>query len=123
YNTNEAVRTPYGNTFTCIPADVQFRPQRETPKPVVDGLQTAKVVGKQGEEIWIDKYGRVRVQFFWDRKGENDEKSTCWVRVGQMWAGKRWGAFFWPRIGQEVLVAFVEGDPDQPLIVGSVYNS
>lgn len=123
YTSDETVAGPYTNGFTCIPADVQFRPRRTTPKPVVDGLQSAKVVGKSGEEIYIDKYGRVRVQFFWDRKGENNEKSTCWVRVAQLAAGKRWGASFWPRIGQEVMVAFVEGDPDQPIIVGTVYNN
>ena len=123
YVSGQELESPYTNTFTAIPADLQFRPQRVTPKPVVEGLESAKVVGKSGEEIWIDKYGRVRVQFFWDRKGENDEKSTCWVRVAQLSAGKRWGSSFWPRIGQEVLVAFVEGDPDQPVIVGSVYNN
>lgn len=123
YITGEAVESPYTNRFVCIPADVQFRPQRIAPKPTVEGLQTAKVVGKEGEEIWIDKYGRIRVQFFWDRKGQNNETSTCWVRVAQIAAGKRWGASFWPRIGQEVLVAFVEGDPDQPVVVGTVYNN
>jgi type VI secretion system secreted protein VgrG len=123
YTSEESVPSPYTNSFSCIPADVQFRPQRMTHKPVVEGLESAKVVGKDGEEIWIDKYGRVRVQFFWDRKGENNEKSTCWVRVAQLSAGKRWGSSFWPRVGQEVLVAFVEGDPDQPVIVGSVYNN
>lgn len=123
YHSNAEIRKPYGNTFHCIPADVQFRPQRTTAKPLVEGLQSAVVVGPSGEEIYTDKYGRVRVQFFWDRKGKKDEKSTCWVRVAQAWAGKRWGASFWPRIGQEVLVAFLEGDPDQPVIVGSVYNN
>jgi type VI secretion system secreted protein VgrG len=123
YVVEEVIPTPYTNTFSAIPADVQFRPQRVTPKPVVDGMQSAKVVGKDGDEIYIDKYGRVRVQFFWDRKGENNEKSTCWVRVAQISAGKRWGASFWPRIGQEVVVAFLEGDPDQPVIVGSLYNN
>ena len=123
YVSDTSVATPYSNSFSTIPADVQFRPQRVTPKPVVDGMQTAKVVGKDGDEIYIDKYGRVRVQFFWDRKGENNEQSTCWVRVAQISAGKRWGASFWPRIGQEVVVAFLEGDPDQPVIVGSLYNN
>ena len=123
YLSGDVVENPYTNAFSSILADLQFRPQRVTPKPVVEGLESAKVVGKSGEEIWIDKYGRVRVQFFWDRKGENDEKSTCWVRVAQIAAGKRWGASFWPRIGQEVMVAFVEGDPDQPVIVGTVYNN
>ncbi len=123
YQSNAEIRKPYGNTFHGIPADVQFRPQRYTPKPVVEGLQSAVIVGPKGEEIYTDKYGRVRVQFFWDRKGKKDEKSTCWVRVAQAWAGKRWGASFWPRIGQEVVVAFLEGDPDQPVIVGSLYNN
>jgi type VI secretion system secreted protein VgrG len=123
YVTDASSAAPYRNSFKTIPADVQFRPQRITPKPVVDGMQSAKVVGKDGEEIYVDKYGRVRVQFFWDRKGENNEKSTCWVRVAQFSAGKRWGASFWPRIGQEVVVAFLEGDPDQPVIVGSLYNN
>lgn len=121
--TGQSVAGPYSNEFSCIPADVQFRPQRISPKPTVDGLQSAKVVGKDGEEIWVDKYGRIRVQFFWDRKGQNNETSTCWVRVAQITAGKRSGASFWPRIGQEVLVAFIEGDPDQPVVVGTVYNN
>ena len=123
YLTDAAGEADYSNTFTGIPSETQFRPQRETAKPVVDGMQSAKVVGRDSDEIYVDKYGRVRVQFFWDRKGENNEKSTCWVRVAQVSAGKRWGASFWPRIGQEVVVAFLEGDPDQPLIVGSLYNN
>lgn len=123
YVTDSSKHTPYQNTCDCIPGDVQFRPQQETEKPLVEGMQTAKVVGKDGDEIYVDKYGRVRVQFYWDRKGENNEKSTCWVRVAQISAGKRWGASFWPRVGQEVVVAFVEGDPDQPMIVGSLYNN
>jgi type VI secretion system secreted protein VgrG len=81
------------------------------------------VVGPPGEEIFTDRYGRVKVQFFWDRQGKHDADSSCWVRVAQVWAGNRWGAFFWPRIGQEVVVTFLEGDPDQPLITGSVYNA
>ncbi len=123
YISEDEVDDPYSNKFSSILSDLQYRPQRVTPKPTVEGLESAKVVGPKGEEIWIDKYGRVRVQFFWDRKGKNDETSTCWVRVAQISAGKQWGASFWPRIGQEVLVAFVEGDPDQPVIVGSVYNN
>jgi type VI secretion system secreted protein VgrG len=113
----------YTNQFTCIPADVPYRPARLTPKPVVQGPQTAMVVGKVGEEIWTDKYGRVKVQFHWDREGKGDENSSCWIRVSQQWAGKRWGAMFLPRIGQEVIVDFLEGDPDQPIIVGRVYNA
>ena len=87
------------------------------------GAQTAVVVGKSGEEIWVDKYGRVLVQFFWDRKGNSDEHSSCWVRVSQSWAGKDWGWVALPRIGQEVLVQFLEGDPDHPIIAGRVYNA
>jgi type VI secretion system secreted protein VgrG len=113
----------YQNTFTCLPATVSFRPPRLTPKPVVAGPQTAVVVGPSGEEIYTDKYGRVKVQFFWDRVGQKDEKSSCWIRVAQLWAGKQWGAMFIPRIGQEVVVDFLEGDPDRPLITGRVYNA
>jgi type VI secretion system secreted protein VgrG len=80
------------------------------------------VVGREGEEIDCDKYGRVKVQFHWDRRGHRDENSSCWIRVGTIWAGKQWGAIHIPRIGQEVIVAFLEGDPDQPIIIGSVYN-
>jgi type VI secretion system secreted protein VgrG len=113
----------YHNTFTCIPAALPFRPQRTTPKPVVPGSQTAVVVGPAGEEIFTDKYGRVKVQFHWDRQGKHDAGSACWVRVATPWAGKQWGMIHIPRIGQEVLVDFLEGDPDQPIIVGSVYNA
>ena len=112
----------YTNHFTCIPATVPFRPQRLTPKPVVQGLQTAVVVGPAGEEIYPDKYGRVKVQFHWDRLGKKDENSSCWVRVSQPWAGKNWGAINIPRVGQEVIVDFLEGDPDRPIITGRVYN-
>jgi type VI secretion system secreted protein VgrG len=113
----------YFNSFNCIPVAVPFRPQRVTPKPVVPGSQTAVVVGPPGAEIFTDKYGRVKVQFHWDRDGKKDANSSCWLRVAQSWAGKRWGSSFWPRIGQEVVVDFLEGDPDQPIIVGSVYNA
>jgi type VI secretion system secreted protein VgrG len=113
----------YGNTFTCIPASVLFRPERQTPRPTVRGPQTAVVVGPSGEEIYVDKYGRVKVQFFWDRQGKKDENSSCWIRVSQNWAGKNWGLVFHPRIGQEVVVDFLEGDPDRPLITGRVYNA
>ena len=112
----------YTNHFTCIPFSVPFRPQRLTPKPVVQGVQTAVVVGPSGEEIYPDKYGRVKVQFFWDRLGKKNENSSCWVRVSQPWAGKNWGAVSIPRIGQEVIVEFLEGDPDRPIITGRVYN-
>jgi len=113
----------YWNTFTCIPFATPFRPERVTPRPMAYGLQSAVVVGSSGEEIWVDKYGRVKVQFFWDRQGKKNEQSSCWVRVAQPWAGKNWGFVAWPRIGQEVLVAFESGDPDRPIIVGSLYNA
>ncbi|WP_170064214.1 type VI secretion system Vgr family protein [Halomonas heilongjiangensis] len=110
-------------SFTAIDSSVCFRPARVTPRPVVQGLQTAIVVGQAGEEIWTDQYGRVKCQFHWDRQGAKDENSSCWVRVSQAWAGSGWGAMFVPRIGQEVIVAFLEGDPDRPIIVGRVYNA
>ncbi len=113
----------YSNHFTCMPASVPFRPARVTPKPFVQGPQTALVVGKSGEEIWVDKYGRIKVQFYWDRQGQKDENSSCWIRVSQPWGGKGWGAMWIPRMGQEVVVSFVEGDPDRPLITGRVYNA
>ncbi|HYM75941.1 MAG TPA: type VI secretion system tip protein TssI/VgrG [Candidatus Dormibacteraeota bacterium] len=113
----------YSNHLTCIPASVTFRPARITPKPFVQGPQPAMVVGKSGEEIWVDKYGRVIVQFYWDRLGQKNENSSCWIRTSQPWAGGNWGAMWIPRIGQEVLVSFLEGDPDRPIITGRVYNA
>ncbi len=113
----------YSNAFTCIPFSTPFRPLRITPQPTVKGPQTAVVVGPGGEEIYTDQYGRIKVQFFWDRLGKKNENSSCWVRVSQLFAGKNWGAMFLPRIGQEVVVDFLEGDPDQPLITGRVYNA
>lgn len=112
----------YSNTFTCIPFAIPFRPPRLTPKPVVQGAQTAVVVGPGGEEIYTEKYGRVKVQFFWDRYGKKNEDSSCWIRVSHPWAGKAWGSISIPRIGQEVIIGFLEGDPDQPIIIGRVYN-
>jgi type VI secretion system secreted protein VgrG len=109
--------------FSAIPSAQQFRPPRTTPKPFVQGPQTAVVVGPGGEEIFTDKYGRVKVQFHWDRYGQKNEKSSCWVRVAHPWAGKNFGIVDIPRIGQEVVVDFLEGDPDQPLITGRVYNA
>ena len=123
YRSADALPFSYEGHFSCIPLDLHYRPQRVTPKPLIVGHQTATVVGPKGEEIFCDKYGRVKVQFHWDREGKKDGDSSCWVRVSQVWAGKGWGAFFWPRIGHEVVVAFEEGDPDQPLIIGSVYNA
>jgi type VI secretion system secreted protein VgrG len=113
----------YSNNLTCIPASVAYRPPRVTPKPFVQGPQPALVVGKAGEEIWVDKYGRVIVQFYWDRLGQQNENSSCWIRTSQPWAGGNWGAMWIPRIGQEVLVSFLEGDPDRPVITGRVYNA
>jgi type VI secretion system secreted protein VgrG len=112
----------YTNKFECIPATTPFRPPRLARRPVIEGIQTALVVGPSGEEIFTDKYGRVKVQFHWDREGQADENSSCWIRVAHQWAGKKWGAIYLPRIGQEVIVTFLEGDPDRPLITGRVYN-
>ncbi len=112
----------YSNSFTCISFDVTYRPPRVTPKPVVEGVQTAIVVGPAGEEIYPDEHGRVKVQFHWDREGKRDDKSSCWIRVSQLWAGAGWGAMYIPRIGQEVIVDFLEGDPDLPIIIGRVYH-
>ena len=115
--------TGYHCSFVAMPTSQQFRPKRITPKPFVQGPQTAVVVGPGGEEIYTDKYGRVKVQFHWDRLGKKDENSSCWIRVSHPWAGKGWGTISNPRIGQEVIVDFLEGDPDQPIITGRVYNA
>jgi type VI secretion system secreted protein VgrG len=123
YRHDKGVSEYYGNKFTVIPKAIPYRPPRDTVRPTVKGLQSALVVGKSGEEIWVDKYGRVKVQFYWDRVGQKNETSSCWVRVAQVWAGKNWGWMSIPRIGQEVLVDFLEGDPDKPIIVGRVYNA
>jgi type VI secretion system secreted protein VgrG len=113
----------YTNSFEAIPSSVVFRPPRVTPRSLIHGSQTATVVGKAGEEIWTDQYGRIVVQFHWDQLGQKDEKSSCWIRVAQGWAGKQWGAMFIPRIGQEVIVSFLEGNPDRPIVTGCVYNA
>lgn len=113
----------YENSFEAVPYDVPYRPARVTEKPFVHGPQTAIVVGPAGEEIYTDKYGRIKVQFHWDREGKKDENSSCFVRVAQSWAGRNFGSIFLPRIGQEVVVVFEEGNPDRPLVVGSVYNA
>jgi type VI secretion system secreted protein VgrG len=122
-NTPGAGGPIYRGSFTAMDSQKPFRPPRLTPKPVVQGPQTAIVVGKQGEEIWTDKYGRIKVKFHWDRSPERHENSSCWLRVATPWAGKNWGAVSIPRIGQEVVVQFLEGDPDRPLVIGSVYNA
>ncbi|MDT7687904.1 MAG: type secretion system secreted protein VgrG [Acidobacteriota bacterium] len=118
-----ATQERYTNSFEAFPADLPFRPPRMSRKPLIAGVQTAIVTGKAGEEIWTDKYGRVKVLFHWDQKGKNDENSSCWIRVDQGWAGKQWGGIFLPRIGQEVVVSFEEGDPDRPVVTGAVYNA
>jgi len=124
YAGDEALEVPPPEiVFNCIPFTLPFRPQRVAAKPVVYGTQTAIVVGPPGEEIYTDKYGRVKIQFLWDRSGPYNASSSCWVRCAVPWAGKNFGFMSLPRIGHEVVVAFEEGDPDQPIIVGSVYNA
>lgn len=127
YFTEDNVSNPYVVSVVCMPhgrdRDAPFRPLRQTPKPILHGSQTAFVVGPPDQEIFTDKYGRVKVQFQWDRQGRNDSNSSCWIRVAQGWAGKKWGSIFLPRIGMEVMVDFLEGDPDQPIIIGAVYNA
>ncbi len=113
----------YYNTFICIPATTPYQSSIHYHKPLVHGAQSAWVVGGPNEELETSDYGQVKVQFHWDRKGKKDEYSSCWLRVAQLWAGKNWGALFIPRIGQEVLVHFLEGDPDRPVIMGTVYNA
>ncbi len=116
-------QSDYANDFTCVPADVHFRPSPIHQRPVMKGPQSALVVGPAGEEIYIDEHCRIKVQFYWDRVGEKDENSTCFIRVSQSWAGNQWGSSFIPRIGHEVIVNFLDGDPDRPLVTGSVYNA
>lgn len=112
----------YACTFTAQPSKTPFRPRRITPKMRMNGPQTARVVGPGGEEIWTDKHGRVKVQFHWDRHAAGDDTSSCWMRVSQMNTGKGWGVMHIPRIGQEVVVEFMDGDPDRPFVLGRLYN-
>src|SRR6185503_14582927 len=119
----EGSGTDYRCAFVAMSSAQQFRPRRATPKPFVQGPQTAMVVGPAGDEIYTDKYGRVKVQFHWDRYGKKDQNSSCWIRVSNPWAGANWGGIAIPRMGQEVVVDFLEGDPDQPIITGRVYNA
>ena len=112
----------YSNRFAAIPAQTPFRPERLTSTPIVQGPQTATVVGPAGENIHTDKYGRVRVLFHWDRRGKRDEHASCWIRVSQVSAGSHWGALAIPHVGQEVIVSFLEGDPDRPIVTGHVHN-
>ncbi|MCB9917401.1 MAG: type VI secretion system tip protein VgrG [Planctomycetes bacterium] len=118
----EVREATFSCSFVAIESRVPFRALRTTPKPSVSGPQTAIVVGKSGDEICTDEHGRVKLQFHWDRYGKLDEKSSCWVRVAQVWAGEAWGAIHIPRVGQEVIVEFLEGDPDRPIVTGRVYN-
>ncbi|HZY73335.1 MAG TPA: type VI secretion system tip protein TssI/VgrG [Edaphobacter sp.] len=112
----------YSNHFIAFPSTTVFRPPEITPRAVIRGSQTAIVVGKSGEEIWTDQYGRIKVKFHWDQSAAQDETSSCWIRVAQGWAGQQWGSFFLPRIGQEVIVSFLDGNPDRPIVTGCVYN-
>jgi type VI secretion system secreted protein VgrG len=112
----------FSSSYEVLNTSFVYRSPRYTPKPVVQGVQTAVVVGNSGDEITTDEYGRVKVQFPWDRLGTNDQNSSCWIRVAQIWAGKNWGGLFIPRIGMEVVVDFLEGNPDNPIIIGCVYN-
>lgn len=122
YHTGSNNTASYSNNFICIPDSVHFRPELKYTKPVMKGPQSAVVTGPAGEEIYIDDLGRIKVQFIWDREGQFDESSSCYLRVVQSWAGNEWGASFIPRIGHEVIVNFLDGDPDRPLVTGSVYN-
>jgi len=120
--TDELEPKPWNCEFTVIESSTPFRPARITPRPLIAGLQTAEVVGGSADEIHTDPHGRIKVQFHWDREGKSNESSSCFIRTAQMWAGPNWGSQHIPRIGHEVVVSFLEGDPDRPLIVGSVYN-
>lgn len=122
YYNGESPTVAYSNFFACIPSSVHFRPMMEHQRPTMKGPQSALVVGPSGEEIYVDEFGRIKVQFIWDREGKKDENSSCWIRVAQSWAGNQWGASFIPRIGHEVIVNFLDGDPDRPIIMGTVYN-
>jgi type VI secretion system secreted protein VgrG len=113
----------YRGVFQAIPSTTQFRLDRQTPRPLITGPQTAKVVGASGDEITTDQYGRIKVKFNWDRSAAQDENASCWIRVAQVWAGVSWGGMFIPRVGQEVVVEFLEGNPDRPIVTGSVYNA
>lgn len=119
--TKEAPK-PFSNTFRAVPFSIAYRSPIITEKPLVYGMHTGQVVVPAGEESHMDKYGRVNVQFWWDRLRQGNTPDNTWLRVAQSWAGKGWGTYYWPRMGDEVLIGFMEGDPDQPIVVGSVYN-
>ena len=116
-------QTEYANSFEAFPASATYRPATRTPRPSIPGSQPALVVGKSGEEIWTDQYGRIKIKFYWDQSNAQDETASCWIRVASPWAGKQWGSISIPRIGQEVVVTFFEGNPDRPIVIGSVYNA
>jgi type VI secretion system secreted protein VgrG len=113
----------FSGTLEALLVKTQYRPPLRTPRPVIAGPQTALAVGAAGEDITTDRYGRIKVQFYWDREGKKDENSSCFIRVAQNWAGRSWGGLVTPRIGQEVVVEFINGDPDWPIITGTVYNA
>jgi type VI secretion system secreted protein VgrG len=120
---DELKRTGYSNQFTAVSSDIVFKAAQTLVKPRIYGPQTAVVVGSGGEEIHIDSLGRVQVRFFWDKKNDRSSTVDCtWVRVAQSWAGNGWGTYFWPRVSDEVVIQFLNGDPDNPMITGSVYN-
>jgi type VI secretion system secreted protein VgrG len=120
---SDNAESTYANSFTCLPVDAVYRPARRARRPVAQGPETAIVVGPAGEEIYVDKYGRIKVQFYWDREGKDDVNSCAWLRVSTPLAGNQWGTYAFPRIGQEVLVAFQHGDPDEPVVIGALYNA
>jgi type VI secretion system secreted protein VgrG len=124
FTTGTSNSDSYSNNFSCIPHSVPFRPETDTPKPVISGSQSAIVTGPEGEEIHTDEHGRVKVRFHWDRRPEQarNGNTSCWIRVSQSWAGGKWGAMHIPRVGQEVIVNFMDGDPDRPMITGRVYH-
>lgn len=123
YATGTGAQEVYEEIFTALPASIQYRAPRITPIPRTHGPQTARVVGPEGEEIWTDKYGRIKVQFHWDRYGKKNENSSCWVRVSSPWAGGGFGGLQLPRIKDEVVVDFIGGCPDRPIVLGRVYNA
>lgn len=123
YQDEGATYDTYRTSFKAIPGTTPFRLHRTTARPRIRGPQTAKVVGGAGDEIYTDEYGRIKVRFHWDRSEVADDERTCWMRVAQSWAGAGWGSIYIPRVGQEVVVVFLEGDPDRPLVVGVVYNA
>lgn len=122
YSTGTDRQDHFRVSFTALPIATQYRKKRDTPKPKTYGPQTAKVVGPAGEEIWTDQYARVKVQFHWDRYGKSDENSSCWIRVSSPWAGSGFGGLQIPRINDEVVVDFIGGNPDRPIIIGRVHN-